>query len=607
MGITKLREFIRNHQDQLCTPAAPIRGKLLVDGCGVIHELYSLYKVEWAFGGCYAEQLKATIHFYETLVRVGVEPIVIMEGGGSESFIDYAILRRRSRIKNISEDLRKQHENSDHKEYAAHQLPILSWHVYISSLKQLDGVQFYIADGKAHPTVIQLANSYGCPVLTSSTNYCVSGVENGVIFIENLECGPNEDTCTAPIFKQSELVRLLDLQNPDLILALVAIVGERYNSTIPFLYHSGIKGRIEQVCRAQGIELKDRSCYLNIADYFRAHKFQSFKDFMDRIDSFKYSYKQCQELKDNCVTASELYNIKKAGLNIETLKTTSTLECLSSCESFKKHVVEKYREGNFPDLVIDAVCVGKCALNPDIGDADQPPVQQIGCNVRSEMYGLAMPLSTRKRRIIEEYYRSDKPNDTRLDYVPFKVVPLSKYVHLSVDRIFDLDEKDGERRERLAKMAIRDVLQMREGVLQEFSGALDKKYLLGILTTHYWVQHLFHSNQLDEPNQLIKALVLNFFFCPEGNVHQGRQYWHPKWIKVYHALLEWQSLYFDVCGLNAMLLSPFLELPLKNILHGSFVTELALLSGPEDIALYWGMLTQAEQELYDRIVRILVR
>ena len=95
-------------------------------------------------------------------------------------------------------------------------------------------------------------------------------------------------------------------------------------------------------------------------------------------------------MKDNCVTASELYNIKKVGLNIETLKTTSTLECLSSCESFNKHVVEKYREGNFPDLVIDAVCVGKCALNPDIGDADQPPVQQMGWQVRSVMYGLAM-------------------------------------------------------------------------------------------------------------------------------------------------------------------------------------------------------------------------
>ena len=505
--------------------------------------------------------------------------------------------------------MRKRHENSDCKEYANHQLPILSWHVYISSLKQLDGVQHYIADGKAHATIIQLANSYGCPVLTGSSNYCVSGVENGVIFTKNVKFGPNVDMCTAPVFKQSELVRLLDLQNPDLILALVAIVGERYNSTIPFLYHSGIKGRIEQVCRAQGIELKDRCWYFNIADYFRAHKFQSFKDFMDRIDSFKYSSTECQELKDNCLTASEVYNIQKMGLSIEMLKTTSTLECLSSCESFNKHVVEKYREGSFPDHVIDVVCVGKCALDPEIGDADQPPVQQIGCNVRSVMYGLAMPLSTRKRRIIEEYYRSDKPNGTKWDYVPFKVEPQSKkYVHLSVDRIFDLDEKDGGRRERLATMVICDVLHMPMGTLQEFSGALDKKYLLGIITTQYWAQHLFDSSQLDDPNQLIKALVLNFFFCPErGNVHQGQQYCDPKWIKVYHALLEWQSLYFDVCGLNEMLLSPFPELPLKNILHGSFVTELALLSGPESIVKYRGMLTQAEQEVHDKIVKILVR
>ena len=622
MGITKLREFIRSHQDQLCTPAAPIRGKLLVDGCGVLHELYALYKVEWAFGGCYAEQLKATVHFYETLVRAGVEPIVIMEGGGSESFIDYAILRRSNKINNISGNLRKQHENSDGKEYASHHLPVLSWHVYISSLKQLDGVQFYIADGKAHATIVQLANSYGCPVLTSSTNYCVGGVENGVIFIENLEFGPERlkfgnpklvkndlklDICNASIYKQSRLIKLLSLQNPNLVFAIVAIMGDGINSLISSLYHGSIKADIEKVSTALGIKPKDRWCYFNIADYFREHNCQSFEDFKHRIDGFNFVFWQRDKLEENCRTAFEVYNTPKSDLNIEILKTTSTLQCLSSCESFNKHVVKMYREGNFPDLVIDAVGVGKCALNPDIGDADQPPVQQMGRHVRSVMYGLAMPLSTRKRRIIEEYYRSDKPNNTKWDYVPFKVQPLSKYKHLSVDRIFDLDEEDRERREREAEMTICDVLEMPMVTFQEFSGALDNTYLLGILTTHYWAQHLFHSNQLDEPNQLIKALVLNFFFCPEqGNVHQGQQYLQPKWIKVYHALLEWQSLYFDVCGLNEMLLSPFPELPLKNILHGSFVTELALLFGPESIVKYRGMLTQAEQELHDKIVKILV-
>ena len=618
MGIKKLREFITAYRDHLYTPAAPIKGKLLVDGWSVLHELYSEYKVEWAFGGCYAEQLKATVHFYETLVRAGVEPIVIVKGGGSETLIDDAICRRSSNINNILGDLRKQHENSDCKEYAYHQLPILTGHVYISSLKQLDGVQVYIADGKSHATIVQLANSYSCPVLTNSTNYCVNGVGEGVIFIDNLEFGPDRlkfgsrefvandlklDTCFAPIFKQSELVRLLYLQNPDLIYVIVAIIGDGQNTLIPFLYHGRIKAVIEEVCTAMCTDPKC-SWFFNIAVYFRACNCQSFKDFMDRIDSFNFG-RQHHKLEENCCTAFEVYNTPKSDLNIEILKTTSTLQCFSSSESFNKHVVKMYREGSYSYIVIDAVCVGKCALNPDIGDADQPPVQQIGRHVRSVMYGLAMPLSIRKRRIIEEYYRSDKPDDTKWDYVPFKVQPLSKYVHLSVDRIFDLD---GERREREAKVTICDVFEMPMDTLREFSGALDNKYLLGILTTHYWAQHLFHSNQLDDPDQLIKALVLNFFFCPERrDIQQGQQYWCPKWVKVYHALLEWQSLYRDVCALNSMLLSPFIELPLKNIVHGSFVTELTLISGSERIFIYQGTLPQVEQELYDRIVRILVK
>ena len=594
MGIQKLGTFITGNQGQLCTPAAPIRGKLIVDGWSIIYEFYSKFEKEWAFGGCFAELQKVTTRFYEALVVAGVEPIVIVNGARTDSHIEDVIRHRKEEIDVIRTG------KAEINDRTSPNLPILSKHVYVSSLKQIEGVQVCIADGNAFPTVVQLANSYHCPVLTNSTKYCVSGVDEGVIFIKNLKFRPGPfnfvefitndltcDTCSAPIFKQSKLVNFLNLPDPELIFAIVAIVGDSANS-IPSLCHD-----MQNLYR---ISMNSRYMYSNIVDFFRARKIRSFQNFKDRIETFQVSNSLREGLTENCRTASEVYRIPKRDLNIETLKRTSTLKCSRSCESFNRHILRKYREGDYPEIVISAVCMRKCLMSPEVGDWHQPPVPQFGRDVRRLMYGLAKPLMSGES--IEEY----QPCTLRSpwDYVLVEVQPNLKYEHLSVDRIY---ERDREQTKEEAKEVICDVLGVPVDILQEFS--LDERYLLGIITTHCWAQHLFRSRHLVDPNQLIKALVLNFLFCPEKeDVGKDSQ---SECVEVYHALLEWQDLYLGVCGLNAMLLSPFLELPLSNILHGLFVKKLALMSDA-DIARYRERLTSTEKrDLYDKIIGVLHR
>ena len=566
MGIQKLGKFITDNQGELCTPTAPIREKLIVDGWSVLREFYSKLKKKWAFGGCYDDLLKVTKKFYEGLVAAGVEPIVIVNGEGTNSHIDNVIRTRKKEINDRTSD----------------NLPILSKHVYVSSLKQLEGVQVCFADGNALSTVVQLANSYHCPVLTNSTNYCVSGVDEGVIFIKNLELSPEPfnfvefitndrrfDTCSAPIFKQSKLVSFLHLSDPELIFAIVAIVGD---SAIPSLCHD--------MRSLHPIEMSSR--YFSIVDFFRAYKIRSFQNFKDI--TLKDSKSLRDRLTENCRTASEVYRIPKRDLNIETLKRTSTLQCSRSCESFNRHILRQYREGDYPEIVISAVCMRKSLLNPEIGDPSQDPAPQFGRVVRRVMYGLAKPLMSERHQ--REYIKEYQPNtlSRRWDYEPVKIL-------------------DREQTKEEAKAVICDVLGVPVDTLRDFS--LDERYLLGIITTHCWAQHLFRSRHLVNPNQLIKALVLNFLFCPEKeDVDWDSQ---SECVEVYHALLEWQDLYLGVCGLNAMLLSPFLELPLSNILHGLFVKKLALMSDA-DIARYRERLTSTEKrDLYDKIIGVLHR
>ena len=569
-----------------------------MDGYGILHELYDTRKLEWASGGCYAEQHRATEEFYQVLIQSGVDPIVILDGGGTKTSIEDIVHRRKRNINEIPKDLKKHHENAENTE---HHFPLLSRQVYASTLKQIHNLQMYVADGKARETVVSLANHYHCPILTNNTNYCVSGVAGGVIFFKHLDI----DTCTAPVFNQTDLVRFLRLPDPDLVFAIVAIMGDGSDTSVPYLYHGGIKADIKRKCSAPDIALQGRSWIFNVVDYLRAYRISSWREFKGRVKTLNFGTGQRRKLEENCIAAETTYSLASRILTVEILKENTTLQC-SQSDRLPEGIVKNYRLANFPSLVVNAICLGKCTLDPNIGDPDQPPIPLLGRPVRQMMYGFAMPLmSASHRRCITEYHRNEKVDEAEntWEYMPHQVQP-RKYRDLSIFAIFELDER---KREEMAKSALCEVLQPPPKALSSFDGPTDRSYILATLTTNFWAQNLLQSQQLDHPVQLIKGLVLNFLFSRDRDERESRQglYQNPMWIKVYHALLEWQSLYQDVCGLNSMFLSPLLELPLTNILDGPFVMELALHPSPEIITTYRGKLNPEKQELYDKIVQVI--
>ncbi len=86
----------------------------------------------------------------------------------------------------------------------------------------------------------------------------------------------------------------------------------------------------------------------------------------------------------------------------------------------------------------------------------------------------------------------------------------------------------------------------------------DKSLILVTLVTCCWAKYLFDNEQLPKPEQLIKALVVNFFLnlsAPGADRQPDideSQYSNSYLVKVYHALLVWKSLYCNVYNLNAM-------------------------------------------------------
>ena len=592
MGIAGLLKLIKENRAQLLYSCG---GKVLVDGYVILHDLYSTSKLDWANGGSYGKQHLVTVQYYEAMVNAGMEPIVILEGGGSETKIQDTVDVRKTDINNFPGDLRKQHENVDSRDYRNHYLPLLSRQVYMTSLKHINGLQVYVSDGKTLETIVKLANHYECPVLTNNTNYCVSGVTGGVIFYKWFDSA----AFTAPIFKQTNLVSFLKLQNPDLIFAIVAILGNK--PSIPGLHHGRFKRNIERL--SVNVDLEDRPWILTIADYLNAKQIHSFQEFKDSI--FKLDLNESYNLlHGNCLSVEEIFGSVSSTMSIDEFKETTTIMCSRGVE-FPKDILLKYRTCIYPETVVNAVSVGKCTLEVQVGDSEQPPASHLGKHIRQFMYGLATPLMRRDlRKCVIEYYRSEVLNGgiSPWKYAAHRVEPVLRSAELSTDAIFGLDNI---KRKELARTEICKLLQSPPGVLVKFSTDMDSTYLLAILTTCYWTQHLMQSKKLDHPEQLVKSLVLNFFVSTENDEQLQQTPLSNPWIKVDHALLEWQVLYRNVVDLNFMLLCPFRELHPSNILDCPFVIELALDLGSEDTATYRKRLTHDKLKLYDKILTTL--
>lgn len=360
-----------------------------MDGYGILHELYDVHSLDWANGGRYAEQHRVTVDYFEALIRAGVKPIVVVDGGGCAVQNNDYVYRRSRNIVDIPQCLEKHHKGQK----ASHTMPIMAREVFVSSLREKN-IDVYVADGKAAKTVVYLANYYQCPVLTNNTNYCVLGVVGGVVFFKHLDI--TSDIC---VFEQTKLVEFCKLRNPDLVYAILAILGDGSDVSVPFLYHGRIRAQIQDCIK--GCDMHGRSWVLNVADFLRIKGIASFDEFKHKLKSFDFG-RQCEKLLNNCHQVEEnyihTYYTTATTLKVDELKESTTIKCSKPCD-LPVHILQKYRSGTFPVLIIDAMTLGQCLLEQLVGDQEQPPYSMLGLPVRQLMYGLASSLMKQDGRV----------------------------------------------------------------------------------------------------------------------------------------------------------------------------------------------------------------
>ena len=372
------------------------------------------------------------------------------------------------------------------------------------------------------------------------------------------------------------------------------MVVTRDPSSVRYFYHGRVKQHIE--AHIIGIPVSHRSAILNVADFIRSKKFSSFSDFRGYI-SHRLSGRQWAELLENCQKVVDAYDYSRIStLSTEELRVSTTMECFKPCD-LPSEILQSYRSGLFPVLAINAITLGKCVLDQAVGDLQQPSPVLLGLPVRQLLYGIMSSLMCQREKRIEEY--SSTVSNGELRYESRGVSPNLEQ-ELVITDLLSLDLRS---KKALLLQGLCQVLQCSEEVLcgiEEMS--------IVILATYYWAQHLLQKDIVPNCEQLIKALLVNFFLnlsAPathrQAEIDQS-QFSDSTWIQVYHALLEWQCLYLDVYHINFVFGQP-LVIPSPCFLYdGPLVLYLALHPSPQAIDTYVKRMDQDKQDKYIKLV-----
>lgn len=597
MGVKGFAQVIDSNLPSICGPIKSIHGRLVIDGVNLLHEFYVHHHLDWANGGCYAKLREITLEFFRNLKSAGVDPIIVMDGAGIKSHLEDTVYRRNRSIGDIPECIKKAHIRVPAgSQNTRHFLPVLSHATFVCVIKEVGDIKLVYADSKANTTVVRLANHYGCSVLCNDTNYCVFDIAGGVIFFKYLTLDPG--LCSAYVVNRKRLFQAhFKLNDLTLVFAMVAILGDGGDMSVPSLYYgrSPLKSTIDARPGVEG----GRNWPLNVSQFLRS--FGNLEEFKCEITTNRVFANVKSQLRENCLKAERQYNISST-INIEDVCDITSIKCSYPCD-VPSPVLQQFRNGALPNFLMDAIAMGQACLCQQVGDLRQPPVVMLGSPVRAAAYGFASGLMNQSNsESITEYHRNTAGAQQKLNYSAHVVKPVCVQRELMVTNIAQIDEVS---RNSLAKQAICTILECTWDKISVFDNDAEKSWMLVVALTQLWARHQLRNRQLSNADRVIRSMVYSFVRCSSEECNNDDQLplsdasKDSRWIKAYHAALEWQCLYSDTIGLNAILLHPFEVQSPACLYDGEVIMHYAICGGVEAQV---ECLSPTDRELYDKLL-----
>ncbi|XP_051729506.1 protein asteroid homolog 1 [Ctenopharyngodon idella] len=172
MGVHGLTSFVEGNR-QFFTDMRLRDCRLVVDGCSLYFRLYFNSGLDQARGGDYDMFAVLVRQFFAALSECGVQPFVVLDGGMDQTDKKFKTLQER-----ILSKIREAHALSRGSHGCV--LPLLAREVFKQVLSEL-GVPLVQCISEADFEIASLAKHWGCPVLTSDSDFYIFDLKGGYL------------------------------------------------------------------------------------------------------------------------------------------------------------------------------------------------------------------------------------------------------------------------------------------------------------------------------------------------------------------------------------------------------------------------------------------
>ncbi len=172
MGVHGLTSFVEGNR-QFFTDMRLRDCRLVIDGCSLYFRLYFNSGLDQARGGDYDTFVALVRQFFAALSECAVQPFVVLDGGMDQTDKKFKTLQERAQSK-----IREAHALSRGSHGSV--LPLLAREVFIQVLSEF-GVPLVQCISEADFEIASLAKHWGCPVLTSDSDFYIFDLKGGYL------------------------------------------------------------------------------------------------------------------------------------------------------------------------------------------------------------------------------------------------------------------------------------------------------------------------------------------------------------------------------------------------------------------------------------------
>lgn len=510
------------------------KGQLVVDGYSLCHELYYASRVDNVHGGDYVSFSKFIEKFLNCLLQNQIRPFMVFDGIDAEQSKKETHNKRRVENAERVRDLLQGIPASSRGDYY---LPYLARQVMMETVLRVLGEEnVYVSDGDADSIIATLAISRCCPVLSLDSDFYIFPIPEGYIPYNEMKW--SENGVEARIFNYKDFARQFNIKDPQLLIMLPAILGD--NMLQP------LDDALKELTKSTRIRAE---AVLKYVSQFTL--FEDCKSSLTRIsrsnplDNVEVAYKTYY---------SSVENFPSKGMTTLKIKHTQL--------TIPEFVLDLFRRGKFPTLLMDAMCCGEVDHRIAVEDMNGPWCHEVGVPIREIIYGI---ICGNHGSIAEHHRRKG-----RVDDFPLIRVRAKKPAQFRCEGAPILDGKYHDMASRFGK----DIMIVASKATGEFRGlSIPKEFWFFYAVTRFWYFHFDHQVNKDH---VLKAIVLSAVECQRArdiNFPVVRSLPNPPEPALVHALAQWQSIYHDLYCLNQLLLEPLQPQPISLVLECSKVVK----------------------------------